>query len=547
MFKRKSRKNKERLSLLENEDDGKVVMQNWLPQSAAQNPSQQEQEELSKAPLSKDDQRILSMGVERPQRQDWTSFARNNPFAEETAPGGGLSGAGPVEGKIKGGKASIVKNSTKVAHKQSFSCDNPLVSQGNPFNMRTTTTSTISQPSNIQPGAGAQLFGKPGTQPRQLRRANSVYHNRTPASATRISRGNSFPLQQPTQSLNPFHEIEKFAQQESPFAGFGEPFVNSSSEENNKLEGFEKKKSKKKKSKKKKSKKIKTKKSKVESSSENETSSSDSEAKPSGEADKTEALAVMLRGTAMLKFPRRGRAAAHFKYIQITRSRSSLYLQWFSKRKPLNETTINIASMEKVLVGKDSDVYRRFDQEKFVNASFTIIYDRVLTLDLVAKGIDECKIWVGSLKKLIQLAKSGKCLAEIKNIWIKGINFVDKNCPKHKLKKELKRANMIRRKDGKVDPHLHQKNNFDVVKLQGRCKKLAKLATHADVIKSNEYGNLMEALSDLKCRLDELVVETRESCDSDMSKYDIWRFTVYLEALEEKTKVVKSNKNFLMV
>ena len=59
MFKRKSGNNKERLSLLENEDDGKVVMQNWLPQSAAQQSSQQEQEELSKAPLSKDDQRIL--------------------------------------------------------------------------------------------------------------------------------------------------------------------------------------------------------------------------------------------------------------------------------------------------------------------------------------------------------------------------------------------------------------------------------------------------------------------------------------------------------
>jgi len=544
MFKRKSRNNKERLSLLENEDEGKVVIQNWLPQSAGQTSSQQEQEELSKAPLSKDDQRILSMAVERPQRQEWTTFARNNPFEEDTVPGGGLTEDGQVEGNIKGGRPSIVKNSTKVTHKQSFSYENPILKQGNPFNMETTTTFTISQPvKNIQHGAGVHLFGTPGTRQEEMRRSNSLFDPWTTEPAAALSRSKSVPLQQPAQNINPFQEQERCTEHKSPFGVFGEPSVESSSEENNKLEGVEKKKNKKKK----KRKKIKKKKSKVGSSSEEESSSIGGEVKSSdvNEGDKTEALAELFRGTAMLKFPRRGRAAAHFKYIQITRSKSSLYLQWFSKKKPLSATTINIANMDKVLEGKESDVYRRFDQDKLANASFTIIYEQVLSLNLVAKRVEECKMWVRCLKELIKRAKSGKSLVQIQQIWIKGIKFVDRNRPKRKLKNVvLKRANMVENR--KVDPQLHQKNNSDVVRLQARYKKLIKLTTHAYVRQSEEYGNLMESLNDLECRLEELVVETRESSDSEMSKHDIWRFSVFLEALEEKTKVLKSNKNFYL-
>lgn len=548
MFKRKSKKNKESLSLLENEDEGKVVMQNWLPQSAGQAPNQQEQEMLRKTPFSKDDQRILSMDVQRPQRQSWTTFAKNNPFEEDTAPGGvGFQADAWPEGNTKSGvEASVVNNSTKVTHKQSFSYDNPFISQGNPLNMKTTTTLTINQPlQTVQHGAGASFFGPPGVQQAQISTSESVFDPLAQSQFSQNARDRSSWIQQPSQFQfqTSFQKLEKCMSSKNAYDG--EPSVSSSSEEDNKSEGVQKKKSKKKK--KKKSKKMKKSK-KVESSSEEESdsSSSDSESLNGKKTGKTDALAELFRGVAMLKFPRRKRAYPHFKYIQLTKSKRSLYLQWFSKKKPLSATTIDIACMDTVLQGRKSEAFRRHQKEELKNLSFSIIYDRVNSLDLLANDATECKMWVNCLKELIKRSKKGQKVASIEQVWITGLVYVNKFLPKSKLSVPPKRANMVRWKDRNVDPRQHDKNNASVLKLRARYHKLENWARHDDVKNSAEYENLRVSLTDLAERLEELVAETRDSGNSVMSKRDISKFTVYLESLEEKTKVLQSNKNFVL-
>jgi len=141
----------------------------------------------------------------------------------------------------------------------------------------------------------------------------------------------------------------------------------------------------------------------------------------------TEALGELLRGTTMLKFPRRGRAAPHFKFIQLTRSSSTIHLQWFSIKKPLKTTTINIADMDKVLWGEQTNVYQRFQQRDLAPSAFSIVYNQKYSLDLVAKTQVECKMWVKSLRELIKRAKKHQNLSSLKRIWIKGLDYVNIN------------------------------------------------------------------------------------------------------------------------
>jgi len=107
--------------------------------------------------------------------------------------------------------------------------------------------------------------------------------------------------------------------------------------------------------------------------------------------NRTEALAELFRGTGMLKYPRKVMSfEAHFKFFQLTRSKTTLYLQWFSKRKSLTATTIDLASMDCVLQGKKSYVYIRHRERLLANCALSIIYDGNKSLDLVAKNVSEC-------------------------------------------------------------------------------------------------------------------------------------------------------------
>jgi len=260
----------------------------------------------------------------------------------------------------------------------------------------------------------------------------------------------------------------------------------------------------------------------------------------------TEALSELLRGTAMLKFPRRGRSTPHFKFVQLTRSKNTYYLQWFSKKKPLKITTINVAFMDHVLQGNQSDVVKRFHEHNFEKAAFSIKYRGKLSLDLVAKHTNECTMWVTCLKELMQRAAKGK-LVVTKECWISGLNYFDRNRPKRELKNvSLERPNKVRGKNkgSKIDFRLHQKNNIDVQRFQKRYQKLKKMASNVNVRNSYDYDNLSVSLTALEDRLEELVVETQESRDSELSKRDIWRFSVDLGALEEKVKVLQYNKDF---
>jgi len=260
------------------------------------------------------------------------------------------------------------------------------------------------------------------------------------------------------------------------------------------------------------------------------------------QAHRTEALAELFRGTAMLKFTRRGQSTAHFKYFQLVRSKSTFYLQWFSKRKPLKTTTINIADMDGVLQGKKSNVYSYHREVSLSSTAISIIYKRHRSVDLVAKSLNECKMWYKCLKELIRRAKLGQNLTCIQKIWIKGLNYVDRNRPMREQKNTIVRANMLPNRD--IDVRTDKRNLSAVERFKKRVTKLVKLAKSGDVRNAHDHVNLMLSVNAIQDRLEELQVETRESMDSSHSKHDIWRLNVDLSSLEEKVQVLRKNKNF---
>merc|ERR1719317_860913 len=141
-----------------------------------------------------------------------------------------------------------------------------------------------------------------------------------------------------------------------------------------------------------------------------------------------EALAELLRGTPMMKFPRKCKSAPHLKFVQLTRSKTALYLQWFSKKKPLKSTAINIADMDRVEMGSRTS---RFSQQ-WGNSSFSIKYNGTHSLDLQAKSAAECTMWVLCLREFIKRANSHNLLT-IEKIWIKNFVFIDTCRPKREL------------------------------------------------------------------------------------------------------------------
>jgi len=139
-------------------------------------------------------------------------------------------------------------------------------------------------------------------------------------------------------------------------------------------------------------------------------------------------------------------------------------------------------------------------------------------------------------------------LTSIQKIWINKLNYVDKNRPKRELKNcKVIRANMVPIKKRRVNASLHEANNREVQRFIKRVEKLVKSAGNSKVRCSEDYLNLMLSINAIDDRLDELVVETRESLNPDISRGDIWRFDVDLKSLEEKVKVMQSTKNFYLI
>lgn len=234
-------------------------------------------------------------------------------------------------------------------------------------------------------------------------------------------------------------------------------------------------------------------------------------------------------GTALLKYPRTRQGVPHFKFVQLSQDNS--YLRWFSKKKRSHQSTIQISEIQQVLKGQQTEVFRKSQQPQLEVASFSIIYGPDnYSFDVVAKGQDECTLWFETLTALVEASRDGQDISSIDEI-LSTITYVDRyrcghrnlltgivgeeTLPRVVKKALLAEVKKARSKYGKVQKLLNSKN-YDA---------------HQDCAGLGEYAN----------ELGERIELSQEFCNvstsQKISRSDVWRLNVDMDAILEKCEV----------
>jgi len=254
------------------------------------------------------------------------------------------------------------------------------------------------------------------------------------------------------------------------------------------------------------------------------------------------ALEELHRGAALLKYPRRS-GFPHFKHIQL--SLDNLRIEWFSKRKSLNQTCIFIKDIREVVRGQETEVFKKFHQKTLEKSSFSIVYGHSYkTLDVAAKSIDECEMWVKCILKLCDIYKLNKKesdLTALTEVFV-GIHFKDRNRPMSRQGSgNFIRANSS--KNLKIDPVALKEIERDMESLHKTYHKTAQLAQKSVITMSNQYSNIQYVLSELEERIEELTYEVANIRDTELAKREVWRANVDLSAIQEKVEVLLKHLN----
>jgi len=254
-------------------------------------------------------------------------------------------------------------------------------------------------------------------------------------------------------------------------------------------------------------------------------------------ASETNALEELHRGAALLKYPRRS-GFPHFKHIQL--SVDNLRIEWFSKRKKPDQTCIWIKDIREVVRGQETEVFKKFHQKTLEKSSFSIVYGpSYRTLDVAAKSIDECEMWVKCILKLVDVYKAKKResdLTAIKELFV-GILFKDRNRPMSRQGSgNFIRANSS--KNLKIDPVALKEIEKDMENLSKTYAKTTQMSQKPLITKSNQYSNIQCVLSELEERIEELTYEVANIRDTELAKREVWRANVDLSAIQEKVEVL---------
>ncbi|ETO14916.1 zinc ion binding protein [Reticulomyxa filosa] len=250
----------------------------------------------------------------------------------------------------------------------------------------------------------------------------------------------------------------------------------------------------------------------------------------------TDALAELHRGSALLKYPH-GRGFPHFKYVEL--SQDNTWMQWYSRKKKPESTRIRIADMKDVLKGQETQVFRKFHQTALEKASFSVVFGRdYRSLDLVCKSTDECDLWVCGLRRLCDLHRQGKDLTQLRQLVVP-VLFKDRNRPQSRVGSgKFVRADDSSHASDLVDPNELKEVKKELADFQKAFARVKLLAQRAPIAQSSHVDRIRLVLSEHEERLEELAHEVAHTRDTSISKRDLWRANVDLQAIEEKIDVV---------
>eukprot|EP00494_Astrolonche_serrata_P032517 UN32786 len=131
-----------------------------------------------------------------------------------------------------------------------------------------------------------------------------------------------------------------------------------------------------------------------------------------------DALKEMRKGTSLLKYGARGKPK--FRFFQLTKDNSAL--KWFSDKKKLHDTTINIKDISKIAEHSEHEKNKKEGFQEMAESSFTIDYKhnkKECQLRLTCKNDEEYTIWAKGLMILHKWVQDGNDPSKKKDIFIK--------------------------------------------------------------------------------------------------------------------------------
>merc|ERR1712130_27668 len=178
-----------------------------------------------------------------------------------------------------------------------------------------------------------------------------------------------------------------------------------------------------------------------------------------------------------------------------------------------------------ILTGQHTEEFRRIAWTTLTPASFSIIYqNKKKSLNLVAKSVDEMKMWVDALRRLRDMKKKGENLNKLEKLEVE-VDFRDRNRPQSRNHS----GNFLRShetKERQVDPILQKKLIDDIAVLRKTFIEVSREANNPIVQSTKEYESIEQILSELEERIEEL-------------DHEVWRTRIDLESLREKIRVIK--------
>jgi len=285
----------------------------------------------------------------------------------------------------------------------------------------------------------------------------------------------------------------------------------------------------------------------------------------SSPAYSTDALVELHKGSALMKYGRRGQPK--FRIFQL--SKDNKILEWFSDKKDREQTRIPVEEMIRIEKNQLHDA--RSDNELKVT-SFSIVYneENESRLRLTAKNATEAYLWTEGLKKLIEKKDKNEPLGSIKHL------ILDKQ-PGLDLHRRQSLANLMEKRTGAAGANMRAKS---VKKIRRELKAIRKnhekcikdthskkfdetfkspevIGVDGGVIKTLDQHNkelektniiavlenILERLNSLDTQAEQLENVAQEMFEGALQaiKADAWNCSVDLVALQSKIKVLMAN------
>jgi len=248
---------------------------------------------------------------------------------------------------------------------------------------------------------------------------------------------------------------------------------------------------------------------------------------------RTDAVAEMKRGTAMLKYGRQG--FPHFRRFQLSDDLTRLV--WYSRKKNVEETSIAIADIKDVLDGQQTEVFKQCTQVSLEKASFSIVYgSKTKTLDLVAKSYEEAKLWTKGLRGLMKANQQGK-LHKVAQILV-NVDYTDITKPNYRSEEDAQAP-----VTGYDNVELVQIVESTLEQSKKTYKTIQELMHNPEIQKNKEYDAIQQLVSELEQRLEDTdFALIHKTMALQSLKRDIWVLKVYVTVLHEKLQVLGKAK-----